>query len=251
MRKFAHLLSIAIVITSLFSVYGEVLAIQAQEDVIRPEECIPALPTPDDAVARLRAIGVPEQSPPGPSPTAVFEDPYLAPVIPAGRAIDDRELRERLISTIRRWMACQYHDSLLTFVEFSTDETLRRFFPSVASFQEAVAGRTDSESNADNNRISQQQSLLETFGARQLEENRFGLFAIRQIRAHVSGATYLQHFADFFVISQEGDRFYLDIPISLGTTCQFAENAASPGPASTPVGGHPEFLDSCLEILTE
>src|SRR5215204_4693207 len=72
---------------------------------ISPEECDITLPTEEEAVARLRAIGIPEHSPPHLPPEPDAENPFVLPSIPSGTAIDDEILKSSLVGSVRRFMA--------------------------------------------------------------------------------------------------------------------------------------------------
>jgi hypothetical protein len=245
-----RVLSLALILAVSLPTIGSVVAAGPPDALVKPEECVPALPSEDEAIARLRAIGVPEQAAPGPTATAEPDLSGVSPAIPAGTIVEDVALRDSLITTVRRSIACEYFDLLMTFVAFSSDATLKEYIPSIESFRQAVADRTGSGPYASLNHLPQPQYVLEVFGVRELKPQVFGLFVIRESRLGDTEAAIKQHFADFYVISQEGKEFFLEEPISLGNTCMFRVSPPPINDEGTPFLPPPEWGDSCLEFQT-
>jgi hypothetical protein len=136
----------------------------------------------------------------------------------------------------------------MTFIAFSSDATLKEYIPSIATFRQAVADRTGSEPYASLNHLTQPQFVLEVFGVRELEPHVFGLFVVRESKFGNTDDALTQHFADFYVIFQEGEQFYLEEPISVGVTCQFRVGRPAVNDEGTPVLPPAEWGNSCLEF---
>jgi hypothetical protein len=243
-----RVLSLALILAVSVPTIGSDVAAGSPDALVKPEECVPSLPSEEEAVARLRAIGVPEQVAPGPTVTAEPDLSGVSPAIPAGTIVEDVTLQNSLITTVRRSIACEYFDLLMTFVAFSSDAILKEYIPSIESFRQAVADRTGSGPYASLNHLTQPQSVLEVFGMRELEPHVFGLFVIRESKFGNTDDAITQHFADFYVISQDGGRFFLEEPISLGDTCQFRVSPPAINGEGTPIVPPAEWGDSCLEF---
>jgi hypothetical protein len=184
---------------------------------IQPEECDITLPTEDEAIARLRAIGIPEQTPPGATPDFGPEEPYL-PSIPAGTMVDDPELNQALVGTLRRYFACGYHDTQLSLMAFASDELLRRLIVSVSDLQTVLNSMTPEE-----RRFNNQLALWETMGMRELGNDRYGLIAIWGQRFEVSSDGLWVDLAFFYIFVRQENQFFLDDLLYVGEVCEYGD----------------------------
>jgi hypothetical protein len=211
--------------------------------VIQPEECDIELPTEEEAVARLRVIGVPEHAASTPTPTEDVGDLGLLPAIPAGKEIYDSTLQQELIGSLRRLFACQYLDVVMTIFSFTSDDMLRDSVSSIEAFRDELADWK--AEGPDANREVHKQALWEVFGLRQIDTDRFGLFAVQGITSDPLGQQGWADFTVFYIFTREGEQFFFDDMLPLGEICEYGDHVFIPDSALIPSGATPSSDQIC------
>jgi hypothetical protein len=210
---------------------------------ISPEECDIALPTEEEAVARLRSIGVPEHETSVPTQSEEIEDVNQHPAIPSGREVDEPALQEALVGSVRRLIACEYVDIFMTYFVFSSNEYLLHHVPSIDAFREEVAIRKSTGSHP--NREVHKRAIWEVFGFREIDSDTFGLFVVQGITSDPTGQRNWLDLALFYVFSRPSDQFYLDEVLPIGRVCGYGDSDFKPDPALIPSGTVPTSDQIC------
>jgi hypothetical protein len=211
--------------------------------IVDPAECNPPLPTMDEAESRLRSLGIPEKSTFSPTASSDIEDLDSLPNIPAGAIVDDPTVRESLVSSFRRFTACQYLDVFMTFFAFSSDQELRTKVASVEVFEEAEA--SEHSGNPDRNRETHTVAVWEVFGIRQIAPNIYGFFTVEGRKPKAGGQDNWFNYSKFYIFSRDGSQYFLKDILDVGEVCRYSETLTDHGANGIPLDATPESSPIC------